>query len=401
MAQRAGLLPYPVPTVLIGGTNGKGSCVALMEAALLQAGHRVGAYTSPHLLRFNERIRINGVPVPDACLISAFSQIEKARQSVELTYFEFATLAAMVIFQEQVEIALMEVGLGGRLDAVNICDPFVSLVTSVDLDHQTMLGRNREAIGREKAGIFRTGVPAICGDPEPPHSVTGCEADPDPLWLIERDFSARRLITGQWEWSAGTIRLGPLPPLSLRGRHQLRNAATAIAGAQHLPRGFQPNQEDWCVALPKVELPGRAQCLPGPIPIWLDVAHNPQAAVELAEALREAPIPGQTLAVFGSMRDKCAGKVASAMAEQVDQWYPCAVSGARGLTIEELEHQFSELEIAIDRPFPDPSHALEAAWAAAESGDRIVTFGSFMVVATALQQFASESTGNRFQLDAT
>jgi dihydrofolate synthase/folylpolyglutamate synthase len=390
VATRLGLLPAPVPVVLVGGTNGKGSTLGFLEGALAAAGHRVGAYTSPHLFRFNERVRLGGTEVGDEPLVEAFERVESAREGVSLTYFEFTTLAAMVVFAEQADLILLEVGLGGRLDAVNIWEPAVSVVTSVALDHQAFLGDDREQIGREKAGIFRPGIPAVCGDPEPPASIR--DGGGEDLWILERDFRIAPGEDGEWWWQGPEGELGPLPRPRLAGAYQLRNAATAVAAGNRLPPALRPGTEHWRAALPKVGLPGRAQFLPGPPPVWLDVAHNPAAAAELARMLAEQPVPGRTLAVFGAMGDKAVTEIRDLMAPVIDRWYPCAIPGERGLSGREMATRLADFPVADTGPFPDVATALAEARADARPGlDRIAVFGSFLMVAAALEILAPES----------
>ncbi|MFP4560144.1 MAG: bifunctional folylpolyglutamate synthase/dihydrofolate synthase [Thiohalorhabdus sp.] len=384
VAGRLGLLPAPVPVVLVGGTNGKGSVVAFLEAALQAAGHRVGAYTSPHLFRFNERIRIGGRPASDATLLPAFEAVEAARGDTPLTYFEFTTLVAMTAFREVVDVAVLEVGLGGRLDAVNLWDPLLSVVTSIDLDHQAFLGTNREAIGAEKAGIFRPGVPAVCGDARPPSSLLAAAGDV--LWFQGRDFAAAPGEKGEWRWVGPGGTLGPLPEPRLAGAYQLRNAATAVAAGLRLPEPFCLGEAHWRAALSRVALPGRGQLVPGPVPVWLDVAHNPAAARGLADLLRASPVSGRTLAVFGAMQDKDVSAVAESMAAVTDRWYPCDMPGNRGMAGEELARTPPVSTMECRGPFPDTAFALEAASGDARPDrDRIVVFGSFLMVAAALE----------------
>lgn len=387
VAGRLGLLPSPVPVVLVGGTNGKGSTLGFLEGALAAAGHHVGAYTSPHLFRFNERVRLGGTEVGDGPLVEAFERVESARQGVPLTYFEFTTLAAMVVFAEQAELILLEVGLGGRLDAVNIWEPVVSVVTSVALDHQAFLGDDREQIGREKAGIFRPGAPAVCGDPEPPATIR--EGGGEDLWVLGRDFRIAAGEEGEWCWQGPEGPLTALPLPRLAGAYQLRNAATAVAAGNRLPASLRPQPEHWRAALPSVVLPGRAQFLPGPPPVWLDVAHNPAAAAELARMLAEQPVAGHTLAVFGAMGDKAVTEIRDLMAPVVDRWYPCAIPGDRGLSGYEMAARLTGCAVADAGPFPDVATALAEARADARPGpDRIAVFGSFLMVAAALEVLA-------------
>jgi len=383
VARRMGLLPAPIPVVLVGGTNGKGSVLAFLEEALLTAGHRVGGFTSPHLFRFNERIRVGGRPVGDGALIAAFEAVDAAREGIPLTYFEFTTLAAMAVFADQADLALLEVGLGGRLDAVNIWEPEVSVITSVDLDHQAFLGWDRETIGAEKAGILRPGVPAVCGDPDPPRSLLAERSSG--MSVQGRDFRAE-VANGQWYWAAGPERLGPLPPPRMAGNYQLRNAATAIAAGRQLPVGFRPGAPVWEQALATASIPGRGQVIEGAVPVWLDVAHNPGASGELATLLRQHPVTGRTLAIFGAMRDKQVSEVAGAMAGAIDRWYPCAIALERGLSGTEVAERLPVDGATVADPAAGPVEALAAARAEAGEGDRIVAFGSFLVVAGVLER---------------
>ncbi len=384
VAERMGLLPVPLPVVLVGGTNGKGSTLAFLEAALAEGPHRVGAYTSPHLFRFNERVRVDGAPMDDGALVKALEAVESVREGVPLTYFEHTTLAAMRVLCRRVDIALMEVGLGGRLDAVNIWDPAVSVITSVDLDHQAYLGSDREAIGFEKAGILRPSVPAVCGDRDPPESVRRCEG-PE-LRILDRDFRAVATGPDVWRWRGEAHELGPLPTPRLAGRYQVRNAATAVAAGEVLPECFRPGLAAWQNGLRRALILGRGQVVDGDVPVWLDVAHNPGAAREFAALLAESPVPGRSLAVFGAMRDKEVAEIAQAMTGVIDRWYPCTIPGPRGLSGAELAER---LGVPCDRRaaiFEDPVAALSAARAEAQPGkDRVVAFGGFPVVASVLE----------------
>ena len=383
VAERMGLLPAPMPVVLVGGTNGKGSTLAFLEESLARAGRVVGGYTSPHLFHFGERIRVGGVPAADPELVAAFEAVESAREGVSLTYFEFATLAAMAHFTRRgAEIVLLEVGLGGRLDAVNIWDPLVSVITSIDLDHAEFLGGDRESVGVEKAGILRPGGAAVCGDPDPPASLFRPGAD---LWALGRDFAAVPEGDTRWRWQGPPGVLGPLPMPAMSGDYQLRNAATAVAAGQRLPASLRPDEKAWREGLGRAVITGRGQCLDGPVPVWLDVAHNPGAAAEFAALLETRPCEGRTLAVYGAMRDKDVEGVARAMAGVVDRWYPCGMSQARGLSGDEAAARLDPDPARLAGPFPDPGKALAAARRDARpGGDRILAFGSFMVVTAAL-----------------
>lgn len=389
VAERLGLLPAPLPVITVAGTNGKGSVAAMLEEVLRQAGREPGLYTSPHFFRFNERLRLDGTPAEDDRIVAALAAVDAARGSTPLTYFEMATLAAMRLFASYCRVAVLEVGLGGRLDAVNLWEPTVAAVTSVGVDHAAFLGDDREAVGREKAGVFRPGVPAVCGDPEPPDSLLVRETEGVSLWLYGRDFRDRAADSGAWYWQGPDGELGPLPPPAMAGSHQRRNAATAVAVGRRLPAGLGPRDEHWRRALPEVTVPGRCQVLPaqgGRPAVWLDVAHNPQAAVELASALAAEPPAGRNLAVFGGRADKDLAAVAGAVAPYVARWYPCRIDDANGLAGPDLEAVVRQTGgCARDGSNPPavasgPGDAWRAACREAGPGDRIVAFGSFRVV---------------------
>ena len=286
--------------ITVGGTNGKGSCVAFLEAILRHAGYRAGCYTSPHLVRYNERIAIDGEPVSDEVLMSAFQRVEETRGDTRLTYFEFGTLAALDIFaRSRLDVAVLEVGLGGRLDAVNIIDADVSVITPVGVDHVEWLGTDRESVGREKAGIFRRGRPAVVADPDPPASVlNAADALDCPLWIAGRDY---RFDAGpnDWTWHGPDVVRRGLPVPVMRGRHQLSNAAAAIAVLQRAAGRLPVDQRAIRTGLLNARVQGRFQVLEGKPSVVLDVAHNPDAAAVLADNLRHLPRPGRVLSVFG------------------------------------------------------------------------------------------------------
>jgi dihydrofolate synthase/folylpolyglutamate synthase len=323
------------PVVLVGGTNGKGSTCAMLERILLAAGYRVGLYTSPHLLRYNERVRIDGAAVGDAELCQAFGRVEQARGDAALTYFEFGTLAAWEVFATAgLDAIILEVGLGGRLDATNVYDPDCAIVTGVDLDHMDFLGADREAIGREKAGIFRSGVAAICGDAQPPQSLVAyAQATGARLQLMGRDFGYQRQELQWLYWlragNGDVTRRGGLAFPALRGERQLANAACALAALDALHQRLPVAMQDIRRGLGEVELAGRFQVLPGRPAVVLDVAHNPQAARTLAANLGEMAFHRNTWAVFGMLADKDVDGVIGALRERVTHWLPCALEGVR------------------------------------------------------------------------
>lgn len=376
---------YPIITV--GGTNGKGSTVAFLEAMLRAAGYRVGAYFSPHILRYNERIRIDGREVDDAQLCAAFERVDAARGDVSLTYFEFGTLAAFDLFHRHgIGVALLEVGLGGRLDAVNVLDADCAVVTTVDLDHCDWLGPDRESIGFEKAGIYRTGRPAICADPRPPESLLdqvrrlgAC------LYRFEVDYHYLR-NADCWDWRGPGRRFDRLPLPILGGAHQMTNAATALMALDCLRDRLTLDRRALDVGLIAARLPGRFQVLPGPVEWIYDVAHNPQAARTLVAALKVRPVSGRTLMVLAMLRDKDCGAVARELNGAIDIWYPTGLSGPRGRSGAELADDLMSAGIAgIIRVADDVAAACAAAATDARPGDRIVVCGSFHTVAGALR----------------
>jgi len=368
--------------ITVGGTNGKGSCVATLEALALAAGLRVGAYTSPHLLRYNERIRIHGREVDDVELVDAFEAVEAGRGATSLSYFEFGTVAALEIFRRRgLELAVLEVGLGGRLDAVNALDPDIAVVTSVGLDHVEWLGPDRESIGREKGGIFRPGRPAVIGDRDPPMTLLRA-AGTDALRIGE-DFDWSEDGAG-WRWRNRRFELPGLPRGPLGAPALLDNAACAIAAFDAL----QPLEGESRLlrrALPRIELRGRLQRIPGEIEWWLDVAHNPDGAAVLAGALAAAPTSGRTFAVIGMLADKDVAAVASALDPCVDRWFVATLPESRGLEAAALAQRIAPRVRGSINESASPAAACESAHSAARPGDRIVVCGSFHTVGPALE----------------
>ena len=373
------------PVLAVAGTNGKGSTCAMLEAVLRAAGYRTGLYASPHLLRYNERVRIAGREAGDAALSEAFAAVESARGTVPLTYFEFGTLAALFLFaNENLEAAILEVGLGGRLDAVNVLDADCAVLTSVGIDHAEYLGDTREAIGREKAGIFRSGRPAVVADPQPPESVLEeiRRVGARPL-LIGRDFGYRAQGS-QWAyWGPAGKRPGLAHP-ALRGAMQLRNASAAFAALDSLRERLPIAMQDVRRALAEVALPGRFQVLPGRPQVILDVAHNPEAAAVLAANLADSGFSPETIAVFGMLRDKDITGVVRAVAPRITRWHLATLPGPRGAGAADLMNALSREKIQT----PAFAHetvaaALAAARNEAGEGDKIIVFGSFLTVAGA------------------
>ncbi|HET8700155.1 MAG TPA: bifunctional tetrahydrofolate synthase/dihydrofolate synthase [Nitrococcus sp.] len=324
VARRLGVDRTGARVITVGGTNGKGSTVAYLEAILQASGHRPGAYTSPHLQRYNERIRIAGQEATDEAIIAAFEAVDQARSDITLTYFEFGTLAALYLLRAaQCDIWLLEVGMGGRLDAVNILDADVAVLTNVQLDHTDWLGHDRASIGREKAGIMRPGRPVILGSADMPRSVTeqAARLGSEPRSL-RRDFDfGRQARADHWWWRGCSAHWQELPLPGLAGRHQLANAAAALAALEALGEPVARWESAARRVLPQVQLAGRQQWVAGP-PDWLlDVAHNAAAAARLAVRLRTIPVQGQIRCIFGLLRRKDLDGVAAPLLALVDQWY--------------------------------------------------------------------------------
>ncbi len=375
------------PVLTVTGTNGKGSTCALLESILMAAGHRTGLYTSPHLLAYNERVRIDGVEATDDALVASFNAVEDARAGVALTYFEYGTLAALWLFaRAKLAAAVLEVGLGGRLDAVNVVDADVAVVTSIDLDHMDYLGPTREDIGREKAGIFRAGRSVVCGEPNPPTTlVAHARVLASPLLLIGRDYGFAA-HDAQWDYRGpGGARHG-LPHPALRGAIQLANASTAIAALDVLRDRLHVSAGALRTGLVSVTLPGRLQMLPGRPAVVLDVAHNPHAARVLAAALGSMGFHPRTLAVFGMLADKDIAGVVAAMRARVDIWYVATLPGPRGASASALRDAVIAAGVASGtvRTFDDVALAYTAARSDAVETDRIIAFGSFLTVAAVL-----------------
>jgi dihydrofolate synthase / folylpolyglutamate synthase len=409
VARRLGLERPSSAVITVGGTNGKGSTVAHLEALLLAAGRSVGLFTSPHFLRYNERIRLDGTEARDADIIAAFERIEAARGAITLTFFEYNTLAALHLFaQRQVEFALLEVGLGGRLDATNLIDADVAVVCSVGLDHRDWLGETLEEIGAEKAGIFRSSRPAVLGTARMPQSVYAAigRLGARPI-VAEKDFSwrVRPAAVGEGSWSYRGLRLdlSDLPPSVLAGSIQYRNAATALAALEALALGGARSgsaeaalaaldARTVAAALRRVRLAGRFQIVPGPIEWILDIAHNPPAAEVLASQLKERPCRGSTLAVVGILGDKDAPAIGAALAPAVQRWFLCDLHGPRGIRAAELARR---LHGVAREPVLAGSvaEACAAARAAARPGDRIVVCGSVHTVGPALEWLGVYSAG--------
>ncbi|MES2407801.1 MAG: bifunctional tetrahydrofolate synthase/dihydrofolate synthase [Pseudomonadota bacterium] len=375
-----------VPVILVGGTNGKGSVCAYLEAMLAAAGYKVGLYTSPHLLRYNERIRMDRCEVDDMALCRAFAAVEAARGPVSLSYFEFGTLAAVWLFDRaEVDVMVLEVGLGGRLDAVNIFDPACAIVSSVDIDHAEYLGDTREKIGFEKAGIFRADRPAVCGEVRPPQSLTRhAAAIGADLFIIGQAFS---IEAGASDWHySGRREYRNLPNPVMLGRYQLNNAACAIAALETLEDSLPVSEMAIHQGLQSARVAGRFQILPGQPEVIVDVAHNPHAAAALSANLKARPSKGKTLALIGMLADKDIDGVAQAMHAEIDEWLLVSLDVARGATALRL---YEALRQAGVRGSIICSDNVAKGWSLAceraSENDRICVFGSFYTAAQVLQ----------------
>ena len=397
VAQRMGLR-FDCPVFTVAGTNGKGSTCAMLESILGQAGYKIGVYTSPHLVHFEERMRLKGESAPATKFIAAFAEVERARASnegqggaeIKLTYFEFTTLAILwALSQEGLDAVILEVGLGGRLDAVNIIDTDCAIITSIDLDHMELLGHTREAIGLEKAGIMRTGRPVVVSDPVPPQSVLdrAMEVGAD-LWRVGADFN----VSGdkqQWGWAGRGRRYSGLAYPALRGANQLVNAAGVLAALTAMRERLPITAQAVRVGLALVELPGRFQIIPGQPTLVLDVAHNPHSVAALAANMDAMGFYPTTHAIFGAMADKDLAPMFAKIAPLMDRWYFTDLPTPRAAKGETLQAQWqaqNQRKDAKAQHFADPMQALRAAIAAADPADRIVVFGSFYTVGAVLQE---------------
>jgi dihydrofolate synthase/folylpolyglutamate synthase len=388
-------LKLDCPVITVGGTNGKGSTCAMLEAILRASGYRVGCHTSPHLLEFNERARVDGRNATDEELLPHFEAVEAARTSfadpVSLTYFEFTTLAILHLYASlPLDAVILEVGLGGRLDAVNIVDADCAIVTSIDIDHTEYLGDTREKIAFEKAGIFRPGRPAICADPAPPQTlIAHAQAIGAELWLFGRDFRYEGQAGSerqQWSYVGPTLRRSALAYPALRGANQLINTSAALAALEALRDRLPVSAQDVRLGLANVELPGRFQVLPGRPSVVLDVGHNPHAAAVLAQNLGSMGYFRYTYAVFGAMHDKDIAGVVKHLKGEIDHWCVTDLPLGRAAHAEDLERILREAGVedgpdsSIKR-FASPAEAFQDALSRATEDDRIAVFGSFYTVA--------------------
>lgn len=389
---------FQCPIITVAGTNGKGSTCSIIESILICAGYRVGLYIKPHFLCFNERARISGIPVHNKELISAFKAVEICRGNIPLSYFEFTTLAIMkLMFDMKLDIVIFEVGLGGRLDAVNIVDADVSIVTNIDIDHIEYLGNSREEIGFEKAGIYRTNKTAICSDPIPPTSlIQYAESINADLWLIERDFNfIINKDKKQWIYNGRNQYFNFLVYPHLKYLHQLFNTTAALAGLEALQKYLPISESAIHAGLTTIKLPGRFQVLSGQPIIVLDVAHNSQAVAILAQNLNNMGFYSHTYAVFGAMLDKDIVGMINHLKEKIDYWCVTDLLGGRGASAQQLKNKLLKISIHSKSKlnstlhtiniFNAPDVAFKYALRNAKKNDRIVVFGSFLVVAAAMK----------------
>ena len=387
VAKTVGIKQPKYFTIIVAGTNGKGSIVSILESIFHHAGYRVGAYTSPHLLKYNERIRINKKNIDDYSLCKAFDLVDQSRGDTSLSYFEFGTLAAMQIFNNiELDVAIYEVGLGGRLDAVNILDADLSIVSNIGIDHVQWLGTTRESIGFEKAGIFRSHSPAICGDKEPPDSLIAYAKDIDTkLYLIDQDFSFSTLGNESWSFNSSKWSWESLPIPNLYGDAQISNAATALMALLVVDEKLPVTRDSINKGLCEIKLQGRFQLIDGPCDVVLDVAHNLDSVNVLVKNLKKLKPVTKTCAIFAVLADKDVHGIIDSVKDHIDEWYISQISFDRALSSDDLK-----LEIQRHSPdtivhsFPSVSEAYKVAKQNANDSMRIVVFGSFLTVAEVL-----------------
>ena len=382
VAARMGLLDHDFAVISVAGTNGKGSSVTMLDMILRRSGYSTGLYTSPHLIRYNERICVNGREVSNALLCSAFDRIDRARADISLTYFEFGTLAALDVFRQTgVQVAIMEVGLGGRLDAVNILDADAALVTSIDIDHEDWLGHDRDSIGREKAGVFRSGKPAVCSDPNPPVSVTEyAESIGVRLKLLEKDYSYE-VIADAWNWQSGSVKYHALAKPSTNNDCQIQNAAGVLMLLQTIADRFPVSYDAVTTTMKDFHLMGRFQVEQRATPYVLDVAHNRQAAELLVANLQKLPKTGLTHCIVGMLKDKNHELIFQELGKIVDSWYVVDLDTERAATRDLLKEKLLKTvnpEHMYD--FEDINMAFEQVRKQAQAGDLVLITGSFLTV---------------------
>lgn len=385
VAVKLDLLPFPQFVITVGGTNGKGSCVALLESILLAQGYTAGAYTSPHLLQYNERIRINAQSVTDETLCNAFDLIERARGNTSLTYFEYGTLAALLLFkQADLDVVILEVGMGGRLDAVNIIDANIALISTIALDHTEWLGTDREAIGYEKAGIMRTHKPVVSGDFATPASIRDyAQSIAAPLYCPTESFTYQA-NTATWDWFSKQQTLSNLPLPAI----ELQNAATVLQAIELLPDILHVTRDAIIAGLQQVNLPGRFQIFTKDTRSLtiLDVAHNPAGGAWLAKRLSQTPCSGQTYAVAGMLSDKDRLGTVKPLLEQIDAWHIAGLPVPRGDQADIFAEELRFAEVSSIQVYSNILEAYAGALAKTNPADRIIVFGSFYTVAEVLRE---------------
>ena len=382
VAKKLDLLSPAFPIITVAGTNGKGSTVSLFESILKVQGYKTGSYTSPHLVEYNERIKLNTVNAKDDLIVEAFEEIDRARGTISLTYFEFGTLAAMLIFtQQKVDVVILEVGLGGRLDASNLWDTSLAIITSIGIDHVDWLGDDREVIAVEKSGIMRKSIPVICGDLDPPNNIAKeAQRIGANLYQINHAFSYQENNDETWTWK-GFRKEYTLSLPALAGAFQLNNAATVLAGLQAVNDILPTTQESLKQGLKEVSLIGRLQTI-HQYPDWLiDVAHNPHAAKQLAKHLQTHPVKGKTIALFSMLKDKDIQQVVAIMGHYIDVWHIVELEGSRSTQLSELKgiinEQTPNKTVVAHQSF---SNAIKSIKTSSNLQDRVVAFGSFLVV---------------------
>ena len=387
VAKTVGITQPEYLTIIVAGTNGKGSIVSILESIYHQAGYRVGAYTSPHLLKYNERIRINLNSIDDETLCNAFDIVDQSRGDTSLSYFEFGTLAAMHIFNNiELDVGIYEVGLGGRLDAVNIIDADLSIVSSIGIDHVQWLGSTRESIGLEKAGIFRSHSPAVCGDIDPPNSLIAyAKKLGTKLFLINQDFSFSTEGAESWSFRSSKCSWETLPVPSLYGDTQISNAATALMGLLAIDDKLPVTHDSINKGLSEIKLLGRFQLISGPCEIVLDVAHNLDSAKVLVTNLKKLKPVTKTCAIFAVLADKDVNGIIDLVKDNIDEWYVSQISFDRALSGEDLKSEIQrQSPDTIVHTYPSVTEAYKAARQSVSESMRIVVFGSFLTVAEVL-----------------
>jgi len=397
---RLNLNPLPCRAISVAGTNGKGSTVSMLESIYQKAGYRTACYTSPHLVSYNERIRVDGAPVDTPELLEAFDAVERAREQTPLTYFEFGTLiAAHIIRNSKVDIALLEVGLGGRLDAVKVLSSDLSIITSIGIDHQAWLGPDRETIGREKAGIMHEDGKAVCAESECPNSIIEeARRNRVDLWCIGTQFGFEYVGSDsprQWRWwcrQQQSREYGVLPPPGLAGRHQYYNASGVVAAIDRMQEYLPVAVEELAAGLKTASLAGRLQRISEQPMCLVDVAHNVEAVLQLRSYMDRHPVSGRTYAIMGMLEDKPVGECVDVISEQIDEWFLADLEVDRGLSSDQLNQIVTErLSGPVTHSFHDPVQAWRTASERATRDDRIIAFGSFHTVGDILASLKSGS----------